>query len=136
MAAVDIKDLEYYIGCNQGEAYYFNFVSEEIERIDDIITELSVSKEDFIYDYYYYNYIPLPALNVTTAYDGFIDSLNNKKISALFRDVDKEDSLKYWLKFDEVFHVGMERRFWEEYYDRYVHKKAVEWCNEYGIYLK
>lgn len=136
MSSIDIKELEHYIRCNQCDDYYFNFISENIQRIDIIIKELSIQKQFFLDSCYYYNYIPLPSLNVTNAYDGFIDSLNNRKISALFRDVNKGDPLEYWLKFDKVFHVGEKRRLWNEYYYNYVHKKAVEWCNEYGICIK
>ncbi len=133
MEFIDLKEVEYYIGCNQNNKYYYNMLSNEICYIDDIISSLSVSESEFADNYFYYNCIPLPCLKITDAFDGFIASLNNKKVSKHFEDVDRRDALDYWLKFDKFFHVGLERRLWDEYYDDYRHKKAIDWCNEYNI---
>lgn len=133
MTSVKLKDLEYFIGCNQAESFYYSMVNEEIYNIETIVKSLSVSEEDFIANNYYYGYIMLPALNITEAFDGFISSLNNKKVSKFFKNVDRNNVLEFWLKFDKTFHVGIERRLWNEYYADYIRKKAVTWCSDYGI---
>ena len=130
---IDLKELKHYIGCNQYNIFFYNTVNEKICNIGDIVSALSVSKKEFIENCFYYDYIPLPSLNISDAFDNFISSLNNKKLSMHFRDVDKNNILEYWLQFDEFFHVGFERRLWNEYYADYVHKKAITWCDEYCI---
>ncbi len=130
---IDFKELKYFIGCNQDNSYYYDIIHNKICDIDDIASELSVDKSEFADNCFYYNCIPLPCLDISDAFDNFITSLNNKKISEYFKDIDKCDALNYWLKFDKIFHVGFERRLWDEYYDNYVHKKAVDWCKDYSI---
>lgn len=134
MNFVELQDLKYYIGCNQENSYFYSTVSDEISCIDGIILMLSVSESEFRENHFYYEYIPLPFLNLSDALDGFIESLNNKKVSKYFEEIDKNDISDYWIKFDEFFHVGSERRWWNEYYDKYVETKAIDWCNEYGIH--
>ena len=133
MALIDLKDLKYFIGCNQNDSYFYNFVNNSIHNIEDIISTLSITKKEFIENCFYFEYISLPCLYISVAFDGFIDSLNNKKISSYFDDIDKKDVLKYWIEFDKTFHVGLEKRLWDKYYDEYVHKKAIDWCKECGI---
>lgn len=133
MEFVELEELVYYIGCNQYNNFFYNLTSNTISDIENIVLMLSVSKNEFLDNYFYYDYIPLPGLNITEAFDGFIISLNNKKISEYFKGTKKTDILNYWLKFDKIFHVGLERRLWNEYYDNYVKRKAIDWCNEYGI---
>ena len=43
----------------------------------------------------------------------------------MHKDLDKNNTLDYWLKFDKIFHVGFERRLWDEYYDTYIQKKLL-----------
>lgn len=74
-----------------------------------------------------------PRLAITEAFDAFIVSLNNKKIEQYFKNVEKDDPLTYWLAFDKIFHVGFERRLWDEYYEKYVHQKAHDWCKEHSF---
>lgn len=136
MLIIDFKDLKYFIGCNQGNDYYYNTISGEILRLESIVSKLSISNQEFSENYFYYDYIPLPELNIMAAYEGFISSLNNKKISDHFKKVDKTDVMKFWLEFDRVFHYGYERRLWNEYYDDYVSEKAVAWCKEYGVRME
>lgn len=133
MTNIKLKDLEYYIGCNQENRWFFCTISNEIENIKDIVSKLSINEKDFTDNCFYYEYIPLPSLEITIAFDDFISTLNNKKVSAYFKDTDKSDAKEYWLKFDKIFHTGFERRLWDEYYDKYVHSKAVSWCKEYNI---
>ena len=134
MEIIKLEELKYYIGCNQYNKFFYNITSNKISNIEDIVLMLSVDESDFLDNYFYYDYIPLPCLNIEEAFDGFISSLNNKRVSKYFKNVDKNDILNYWLKFDKIFHVGFERRLWNEYYDNYIESKAIDWCNEYGIY--
>lgn len=133
MAIIELRELKHYIGCNQYDKFIYNIISNEINNIDDIVLMLSVTENEFLDNYFYYNYIPLPSLNILDAFNHFIISLNNKKVLDHFKDMDKKDILNYWLEFDSVFYVGTEHRLWNEYYDNYIEKKAVDWCSEYGI---
>ncbi len=133
MIFIDLKELEYYIGCNQNDEFYYSTIDCKIYNIESIISDLSIDKKDFVENCFYYDYIPLPILDIANGFDGFINSLNDKRTLKYFSDVNKRDPLEYWLKFNAMFHTGFEKRLWDEYYDNYVHEKAINWCVDYNV---
>ncbi len=128
---IKLSDLLRYERLNEKNPYWFlNQISLQVENIEEITVNFDISVDYFIRNCFYYNYVPLPFIDLRKIEKDFLIVLNNKKISDYLNRI-PEDMFEY--EFGKIFHCGFEYDHWVAYYKQQKKSIMIDWCKQNKI---
>lgn len=128
---ISISELMCYERLDENEPFwFFNQINMQVENIEEITVKFDVSIDFFISNCFYYNYIPLPFVDLIKIEKDYLIILNNKKISDYLHRIPED---KFGYEFGKIFHCGFEYEHWITYYKQQKKLIMIDWCKKNKI---
>ena len=110
--------------------WFFNQINFQVESIEEITVNFDVSIDFFIRNCFYYNYVPLPFIDLRKIEKDYLVILNNKKIADYLNRMPND---KFGYEFGKIFHCGFEHDHWVAYYKQQKKSIMIDWCKQNKI---